>query len=178
MSGINENYSKILSEIEQKISNPQEKEFVKNKISELMLMFMDIIDKISDITEMEMNDIEERQKELKLKIDSVANKVSKIEGDIYEDDENFDFEIVCPYCNHEFVADLDGENNEKNEVECPECHNIIELDWNEEDEELDGCSGFCDECHGCAHDHYDEEFDDEDDFEKDSGEDDNDDEDM
>ncbi len=178
MSGISENYNKILSEIEQKISNPDEREFVKNKVSELMLMFMDIIDKISDVTEMEMNDIEERQKELKLKIDSVANKVSKIEGDIYEDDENFDLEIVCPYCNHEFVADLDDEDNEKNEVECPECHNIIELDWNEDDDEFDGCSGFCGGCHGCADDHYNEDLDDEDNFENNSDEDDNDDEDI
>ncbi len=176
MSGISENYNRILSEIEQKISNPDEKEFVKNKVAELMLIFMDTIDKISDVVETEIGDIQERQKELKLNMESISKKVNRIEDDIYEDDEDFDLEIVCPYCNHEFVADLDEENNIKDEVECPECHNIIELDWNEEDE--DGCSGFCGGCHGCNDDHYDEELDDEDDFENDSDEDDTDDEDM
>ena len=176
MSGISENYNRILSEIEQKISNPDEKEFVKNKVAELMLIFMDTIDKISDVVETEIGDIQERQKELKLNMESISKKVNRIEDDIYEDDEDFDLEIVCPYCNHEFVADLDEEHNMKDEVECPECHNIIELDWNEEDE--DGCSGFCGGCHGCNDDHYDEELDDEDDFENDSDEDDTDDEDM
>ena len=37
----------------------------------------------------------------------------------------------------------------KKEVECPECHNTIELDWNEEDEE---CMGDCHGCHGCEED--------------------------
>jgi len=40
----------------------------------------------------------------------------------------------------------------KTEVECPECNNIIELDWtgNVDDEpEHDGCNGSCHGCHGC-----------------------------
>ena len=32
-------------------------------------------------------------------------------------------------------------NIEKDEIECPECHNVIELDWNEEH-----CSGSCSHC--------------------------------
>ena len=41
------------------------------------------------------------------------------------------------YCNYQFIADVDSEINE--EIECPECHNVIELDWNE-DECTQGCS--------------------------------------
>ena len=61
--------------------------------------------------------------------------------------DGFDFEIVCPYCNHEFVADIDFEN--KRDIECPECHNMIELDFNADE----GCSG---DCLGC-HEHYEDE---------------------
>ena len=61
--------------------------------------------------------------------------------DVYVD-ENFDFEIVCPYCNYEFVSDFS--QNLKEQVECPECHNIIELDWNNHEEH--DCSGHCSCC--------------------------------
>ena len=74
--------------------------------------------------------------------------IDNIEKDIYAE-EGFDFEIVCPYCESEFIIDVD-EN--KTEVECPECNNIIELDWtgNVDDEpEHDGCNGSCHGCHGC-----------------------------
>ncbi len=39
----------------------------------------------------------------------------------------------------QFVTDIDSEINE--EVECPECHNVIELDWNEGE-----CSHECSDC--------------------------------
>ena len=70
--------------------------------------------------------------------------IDNIEKEIYAED-GFDFEIVCPYCNYEFVIDMD--ENQK-EVKCPECNNIIELDWsgNPEDDE---CTGHCSGCTGC-----------------------------
>lgn len=153
MSDMNENYKKILSQIEQKISNPEEREFVKDKISELTVMFVEMINKLSDMTEIKINDIEEKQKELKLKMDKVEEVVNGIENDIYLD-EGYEFEIVCPYCNNEFITEVDSENHPKEEVECPECHNIIELDWNGEEydhehNEFNGCSEHCSGCHAC-----------------------------
>ena len=64
-----------------------------------------------------------------------------------------DFEIVCPYCNHEFVSDI---GSDIKEVECPECHNTIELDWNQEGE--DECGGHCGTCGGCEHEEEVEEI--------------------
>ena len=46
------------------------------------------------------------------------------------------------------------------EIECPECHNLIELDWNEEE-----CGGCCSGCDGCEEGHdneHDEDNNDED----------------
>ena len=70
----------------------------------------------------------------------VQNVIDVIEKDIYED--SLDSEIVCPYCNNEFLADID---DEETEIECPECHNIIELDMNIDTfkGEYMGCSGDC-----------------------------------
>lgn len=151
MSVLSDNYKRIVSEIEEKISNPEELEFVKEKVSELSMLFMDIIDSLSEKADEKIKQIEEKQKQIESKMSEVESAVNEIESDIYtEEDGNFDFEIVCPYCNYEFVAEING----KNEIACPECNNIIELDWNDEDDG-EGCNGHCSGCHGCEED-YDE----------------------
>lgn len=148
MSVLSDNYKRIVSEIEAKISNPEELEFVKEKVSELSMLFMDIIDGLAEKTDEKIKQIEEKQKQIESKMDEVENAVNEIETDIYvEEDGNFDFEIVCPYCNYEFVAEING----KNEIACPECNNIIELDWNDAEDE-ESCSGHCSACHGCEED--------------------------
>lgn len=94
----------------------------------------------------EIKELKENQKIMSEKMAKMEQIIGHIESDIYSD-EGFDFEIVCPYCENEFVIDPD---EQKNEVQCPECKNIIELDWSgdlEEDDE--GCSGHCHGCHGC-----------------------------
>lgn len=150
MSKLSEEYLKILQDIEKNISNEEEKKYVLKKIADLSSLYMDIVDRITDMSTKKMNDIEE-------KVERVTNTVNLIKKDIYEDDE-YDFEIVCPYCNHEFVADVEDELKE--EIECPECHNIIELDW---DGDSDGCDGHCSSCghhdehEGCHCDECDEE---------------------
>ena len=145
MSILSDNYKRIMTEIEQKISNEEEKEFVKEKITELSNVFMDVLDNLTEKTDEKIKQIEEKQQQIEEKMAQVEGAVNEIESDIYEeDDENFEFEIVCPYCNYEFSAEIDG----RNEIVCPECNNTIELDWNEEDE--DGCGGSCSGCHGCS----------------------------
>ncbi len=88
------------------------------------------------------------QKELENKINKLENSINRIESDIYLD-EDFDLEITCPYCNYEFVVDMD---EDRKEVTCPECENVIELDWTGDLDDFEcgteGCSG----CHGCGHD--------------------------
>jgi uncharacterized Zn-finger protein len=73
----------------------------------------------------EVKELKENQKIMTNKIEKMQQVIDHIESDIYSD-EGFDFEIVCPYCENEFVIDA---NEDKNEVECPECKNVIELDW-------------------------------------------------
>ena len=106
----------------------------------------------------EVKELKENQKIMTNKIEKMQQVIDHIESDIYSD-EGFDFEIVCPYCEHEFVIDA---NEDKNEVECPECKNVIELDWTGDlYDEDDGCSGHCCGCSGCG-DSSDEENEDDD----------------
>ena len=58
MSILKDNYNRIISEVEEKITNPEELEFVKKKMSELSLMFMDVIDAYSDATDERLKKIE------------------------------------------------------------------------------------------------------------------------
>lgn len=160
MSKFSEKYVKILNEIDEHISDEEEKKYVLKKVSELSCFYMDIIDRITSANSKRMDDLEKYQDELEERLDKILNTVNLIKKDIYED-EDYDFEIVCPYCNHEFVADVEEELKE--EIECPECHNIIELDWDGDD---DGCSGYCSSCghHDKCNDEEENEDDNEDDM--------------
>lgn len=156
MSDLKNHYQAILKDLENHFQNEDDKAFVLNKFQELSMMFMDVIDRLTYLTDIRIKEVEERQQEIDNRIETVKKAVEGIENDIYEDDEAYEFEIVCPYCNHEFVADINSEENA--EVECPECNNIIELDWNEDE----GCGGCCSHCDGCEEDDDDSEHDDND----------------
>lgn len=125
-------YQMIMKELEQKISNKEELEFVKNKLTELYIESLERITNISKIQESQNN-----------RINKIENRIKIIEEDIYVDDEedddreindsklneDYDFEITCPYCNNDFVID-DSYKNSK-EIQCPNCKQIVELDWND-----------------------------------------------
>ena len=69
--------------------------------------------------------------------------------DVENNQNEYDFEIVCPYCENEFLIDLKQKN-----FECPKCNNLIELDWTgnmeeEQEQKSNGCAGKCSGCKGC-----------------------------
>jgi len=148
MSELKDNYKKIIEEIETHFQNENDVIFVKDKINEVTTLFMDILDRLTYITNSRIEEFEEKQNQLEDKIEDVKQTVTGIENDIYEDEEMYEFEIICPYCNYEFVTDINSENN--TEIECPECKNIIELDWEEDDDTQTHCCSDgecnCEEC--------------------------------
>ena len=154
MSDLNKEYRKIIKESEGKLQDKKELEFVKGKMAELSLLFVDVIDRVTDLADTRLDKVEHSQKEMEKKLERLSTIVDGIEQDIYEEEnpEGFDFEIVCPYCNHEFVADIDLEN--KKDIECPECHNLIELDFSGEE----GCGGECSGCHEHCNEKEDEDM--------------------
>ncbi len=159
MSVLSDNFKKILEEIELKISNPEEREFVKQKVIDLSTLFLDVIDNLSEKTEEKISKIEKKQKEIENQMEEVTGAINEMENGIFDEEqiEESDFEIVCPYCNCEFIAEIEG----KSEIECPECHNEIELEWNEENDDMEedfGCTGHCSACGGCSEDEYEDNF--------------------
>ncbi len=161
MSELSNKLNAILKDIEQHIQNPEDLKYVKEQINNVANIFITEIEDITENYESRMKKIEEAQTLLDNKMLKLTKSVDEIEKDIYEtdEDENFDFQIVCPYCNYEFVTD--SIDNIKNEIKCPECNNIIELDWNMDEEE--GCSGSCSHCQGCGNEEEQDEENNEDD---------------
>ena len=143
MSDMNGKYKQIMDELENHIQDAKTLEFVKDRFSDLSMLFIDMLDRVTRLTDYKIEELETKQQEILTKINSVQSAVDGIESDIYEDESNYEFEIVCPYCNYEFATDIEDENKE--EIQCPECHNTIELDWNL-DEEFSECSGSCSHC--------------------------------
>lgn len=154
MPDLGEKYQNIITDIKNTIKNPEEAKFIEEKMAELSMMYINMIDKIVTSSDDRINELEDRLEQMEVKMEKLNDNIHEITSDIYEEDE-FDFEIVCPYCNHQFVVDINDENNLK-EVKCPECKNLIELDWNEEEH----CSGHCESCSGCSEEEL-EDFDEE-----------------
>jgi len=152
MADLSSKYKKIINNLEKSLKDKQELEYVKEQVFAITSLFLDELDKIIEISENKMQDLVASQAELQKKISKVENSVNEIERDIYmEDSEEFEFQITCPYCNHEFTTDLTSTTQE---VECPDCKNIIELDWNEDD--CSSCGS--EDCSGCHGHHEDEDM--------------------
>ena len=141
-------FAKILSELEREIKDPKDLEIAKSKLFEVGMLFMDFATRtLESNTQFDM---------LSKRIDKMQKSLKRIEEDIYIDDEedddigdpmhdndintdeDFEFEIKCPYCNYEFIIGQDEDL--KDEIECPKCHKEIELDWD------DYCDGECSNC--------------------------------
>lgn len=155
MSLLKNEYKSFLDDIEENIKDKDDLEYIKQRFSAFMDVVLNQMDSIMNYKDEKINELEKMQNELDARMAKMQQVIDHIEKDIYDED-GFDFEIVCPYCNYEFVIDLD-EN--KSEIECPECKNMIELDWTGNiDDEQSGCGGSCHGCHGCGEE--DEEDDD------------------
>lgn len=160
MALLKNEYKSFLDDLEKNIKNKEDLEYIKERFTSFMDGFLNQMNDVMDYKEEKLEQLENSQKDLYERMSKMQQIIDNIEKDIYSED-GFDFEIVCPYCNTEFIIDID-EN--KTEIQCPECNNTIELDWTGdiEDDGEDECHGSCHGCHGCQEDDDDENEDDED----------------
>lgn len=142
MSNLNKKYEEVLHNLENNIKNSKDLEYAKEQLRELTEFFINEMETLQEKTTKTIDELSQKQTELEDKMKFLEKSVKEIENDIYEADDVYDLEIVCPYCNYEFVLEDD---TEKEEVECPECGNIIEIDWDGESFE-EGCGGHCSSC--------------------------------
>ena len=138
----------FFKDLDENIQNEDEREYIKIRTSELIEAVISEIDDLVNLKEETLKEILKRQEQDDRKIQELQKRIDCVYRDIYEEDDEDDFTIDCPYCNTEFEAYVD---EDLKEIKCPECSNIIELDWtgNIDDDDHGDCSGNCDHCDGC-----------------------------
>lgn len=162
MSEFKDKLTKEVTEIDQTISNPEEKTKVLGIIQEM----------IGDFTK-HIVALTERQNEMEERVGEIYEMLSDIESELIESFSE-DLQAECPYCGELIPLEL-NEEGDIPDFECPICHNMIEMEMilenhhcdcgcedcddcdDEDDEEFEGCDGHCEHCDG----HHDLENDEE-----------------
>ena len=105
MSEFDEKYNKIIEDISKNIKDEKELQFVKEKMNELSAIFINMFNQVNNSSEKRITDLEKNQKGLEEKINKVEKFIEDMKKDIYDeyDEEDYEFEIICPYCNHIFT---------------------------------------------------------------------------
>ena len=133
MQDIKSEYKSFLDDIEKNIKNKEDLIYIRQRFASFLEVVLDELDNIADYRRGEVDEMARKQAEIETKLMKMENTVGNLVKELYEE-EGFDFEIVCPYCNYEFIVDID---ETKKEIECPECKNMIELDWSGDGEEAE-----------------------------------------
>ena len=133
MQDIKSEYKSFLDDIEKNIKNKEDLIYIRQRFASFLEVVLDELDNIADYRRDEVDEMARKQAEIETKLMKMENTVGNLVKELYEE-EGFDFEIVCPYCNYEFIVDID---ETKKEIGCPECKNMIELDWSGDGEEAE-----------------------------------------
>lgn len=124
---LNNKFKEVLNNLEQNISNTKDTQYAKSQITELTLTYLEELGKIEETYDKKLSLCEER-------IDDLEQAIEKIESEIAVEDDETDYEpINCPYCNTKFIIEFDSRSSE---VRCPDCKNIIKLDWENFDDDI------------------------------------------
>ena len=147
MANLNEEFKLMLDNLEKNIKNKEDLEYVKVQIFNLYNLFFEEITKLEELANSRISEVAQLQASMDEKLQTIEKEVKNISVDIYGeeelDDEDYDFTISCPYCDHEFTIEIE---EMKDEITCPECNEIIELDWGHSCDE-EGCEGCGHHCH-------------------------------
>ena len=131
MANLKKKFNEILDDLEKNITNKEDLDYIKSQVYNVSILFLDEVDKLTELSLDRLNVMIDREKELSRKIAKMEKIINHLEKEVFVPQE-CDFEIVCPYCNTEFVEEFT--KGMEDEVKCPECGNVIEIDWHENGE--------------------------------------------
>ena len=144
----------ILKDIDEKLLEVENKDEILKDIMNIVYLCYDEFDKIAEKYDSKIDYITNKQKVLYDRIEELEHSMQDIIQDIYDDYQEEELEVLCPYCNNEFEVDIASCKNQ--EIKCPECKNTIELFFDDE-ENCSSCSGSCSSC-DCHHDEENDEY--------------------
>lgn len=109
-------FKEVIANLEKHIKNKEDLDYAKKQITELTMSYLNELEKIEQNYDYKISCCSER-------IDDLEKAIEKVETE----QEEIDVEpITCPYCNSKFLIEFD---KKQKEIKCPDCRNIIELDW-------------------------------------------------
>ena len=129
---ISKKYKEVIKNLEENIDSKRDLEYAKNQIADLTVLYIDELTKVIEKFEKKIQGFDNR-------VSNVEKDVRNIEEDLYkeeqlDEDSMLDLEpIKCPYCDFKFLIEY---NTSRSEIKCPECDNLIELDWEELEEDM------------------------------------------
>ena len=118
MSELKKEFKSYLNDLEENIKNKEDLEYIRERTAEFLNVIVDQMENVLNYKEDKISRIEKIQKGLAQKIITMQQEISEIEQELYiEDDaegeflqdenlveENYDLEIVCPYCSLIFCS--------------------------------------------------------------------------
>lgn len=119
-------FKEVIANLEHQIKNKDDLDYAKKQVTELTMSYLNELERLEQHYDFKVSRCAERIDDLEKSIDDVKDKL------IQEDE--IDVEpINCPYCNSRFLIEYDSSQKE---IKCPDCKNIIELDWDEFDDDM------------------------------------------
>ncbi len=119
---LNKKFKEVIKNLEGNLESKKDLIYAKSQITELTMEYLNELEKLESVYKQKIAIFENR-------LDGLEIAMQKIDNEIFQDsdEEETDLEpIKCPYCNTHFFIEFD---NTKKEIKCPDCKNIIELDW-------------------------------------------------
>ena len=118
---LKDKFKEVIKSLEGNLESKKDLMYVKNLIADLTIEYLEDIENLQTLYKQKIAVFENR-------LNGLEAQMQKLDSEIFQEDgEETDLEpIQCPYCNTNFFIEFD---NTKKEIKCPDCKNIIELDW-------------------------------------------------
>lgn len=125
---LDKKFNEVIEELDKNMESKSDSKYAKMVITELTLVYLD------EIYKLEL-DYEKRLKICNARLKDLEQRLTGLEDEIFDESDEEFFSVTCPYCNANIMV---SSFEHDSEIECPECKNMIELDWEfDEDDELD-----------------------------------------
>lgn len=120
-------FKEVIKNLESHIKDKKDLEYAKKQVTELTMVYLEELGKLEENYDLKFNQCSQR-------IDEIEQTIEKMDEENTIVEEDVDMEpITCPYCNIKFLIEYDSRQKE---VKCPDCKNIIELDWESYDDDM------------------------------------------
>ena len=129
MSKLDETYRKIIETLEKNIKDEAELNNAKEQIDIIVKDVIENYDNIFNKYDEKIDYLEKLQNDSERRIDDLEKRIKYFEKLLEMED--YDIFITCPYCGFEFQTEYDESIEE---IPCPECGRLIDIDWSDDEE--------------------------------------------